>query len=81
MHMQARPVDRPLAWLGSDRLLLDDTSRYGLRRKVIARKDEMMDMVMHLQMAMIQAGQARVYYWMFERDGFWFLWMCWKVRR
>ncbi len=77
----ARPPEHPLAWIGSDRLLLDDVTPYGLRRKVIARKNEMMDMVMYLQLAMIQAGKATVHYWMFERDGFWFLWMVWKVRR
>jgi hypothetical protein len=26
-----RPVDRPLAWVGDDRLLLDDVSRCGIK--------------------------------------------------
>ena len=78
--MSVRPVEKPLAWLGSDRLLLDDTSRFGLRRKVIARKGEMMDMVTHIRQAMEMARGAEVYWWMFERDEFWLLWIVWKER-
>lgn len=78
--MSVRPVEKPLAWLGSDRLLLDDTSRFGLRRRVIARKGEMMDIVTHIRQAMDAARGAEVYWWMFERDVFWFLWIVWKER-
>lgn len=75
-----REVNQPLAWLGSDRLLLDDTSRFGLRRRVIARKGEMMDMVRHISQAMDAARGAEVDWWMFERGEFWFLWIVWKER-
>jgi len=76
-----RPVEKPLAWLGDDRLLLDDTSRFGLRRRVIARKGDMPHMVTHVRQAMDAAGKAEVRYWMFERDEFWFLWICWKEKK
>lgn len=76
-----RPPDRPLAWLGGDRLLLDDRTKYGLRRKVYARKDGMPNMVIYLQLAFIQAGERDVRYWMFEKDTFWYLWIVWKDKR
>ena len=79
--MAMRPVAAPLAWLGrDDRLLLDDTSRFGLRRRVIARKGEMMDVETHILMATDMAKGAEVYGWMIERDDFFFLHIVWKER-
>lgn len=81
MQKSLRPPDRPLAWMGEDRLLLDDRTRYGLRRKVYARKSDLPNMVIYLQAAFEQAGDADVRYWMVERDDFWYLWIVWKDKR
>lgn len=75
-----RPVDKPLYWVGADRVLLDDTSRFGLRRKVIARRDGLPDMMAFLQAAFQLAGKADVCWWLVERNGYWFLWIVWKVK-
>lgn len=76
-----RPVGSPLAWLGrDDRLLCDDLTRYGLRRRVIARKSEMMDMVTHIRQAIEMAKGAEVSWWMVERDEFYYLWIAWKIK-
>lgn len=80
--MSVRPVDQPLAWVGADRILLDDTSRFGLRRKVIARRGEPMDVEVWLGAAERQAGQeAEVRSWLVERNGYFFLWIVWKPKR
>lgn len=74
-----RPPDKPLAWVGHDRLLLDDRTVYGLRRKVIARKDDIPNQVTWLQAAYQQAGTADVHWWLVQRnDGFVYLWIVWK---
>lgn len=76
----ARPVDRPLGWIGSDRLLLDDTSAYGLRRYVVARKAEPPDVDAHMQV-IEGSTQSPVYAWcVLKDDGYWYLWICWKER-
>jgi len=72
------PVDKPLAWIGSDRLLLNDRTIYGLRRKVIARKDEIPNVVGLLVVAFQEARDAQVHWWLVERDEFYFLWIVWK---
>lgn len=72
-----RPVDRPLAWLGQDRLLLDDCIN-GMRRRVLAAKGDCPDMVSHLHQAYNAAGDADVDYWMAWRNGYCFLWIVWK---
>lgn len=76
-----RPVDQPLAWVGADRILLDDITPYGLRRKVIARRDDLPDVMGFVQAAIGQAQGAEVYWWLAERDRFWFLWIVWKLKR
>lgn len=76
--LPVRSVDKPIAWLGSDRLLLDDTSRFGLRRRVFARKGEWVDYLTHLRQAVDMAKGAEVFHWMFERDDFYILWVVWK---
>ena len=79
--LPVRSVDKPIAWLGADRLLLDDTTQYGLRRRVFARKGEWVDYLIHLKHARDMAKGAEVYPWMFEQDGFFYLWIVWKEKR
>lgn len=74
------PVDKPLAWIGSDRLLLNDKTVYGLRRKVVARKEEIPNVVQLLQAAFQEARDAQVYWWLVEKDNVYFLWIVWKER-
>lgn len=74
-----RPPDKPLAWVGHDRLLCDDRTVYGLRRKVIARKDDIPNQVAWLQAAYQQAGKADVHWWLVQKnDSFVYLWIVWK---
>lgn len=73
-----RPPDKPLAWVGPDRLLLDDKTVYGLRRKVIARKDDIPNQAAWLQAAYQQAGTANVHWWLVQKDNFYYLWIVWK---
>lgn len=73
-----QPVDKPLAWVGHDRVLLSDVTIYGLHRKVIARKDDIPNVVTWLQAAYQGSRDARVHWWLFERDDFYFLWIVWK---
>jgi len=72
-----RPVDRPLAWIGADRLLCDDVTPYGLHRQVVARKNEPPNVNDYLA-AIQQKTNAEVHHWIVERDGFFCLWMVWK---
>lgn len=74
-----RQADNPLAWVGDDRLLLNDRTAYGLRRKVYANKGDVPNQVLHLAKAYQEAGEATVHWWMFEDDGFHYLWIVWKV--
>lgn len=73
-----RPVEKPIAWLGKDRLLLDDKTRFGLRRRVFARKGEWVDFLTHIKQARDMARGADIFYWMFDSDDFFFLWIVWK---
>lgn len=73
-----RPVDQPIAWVGADRLLLDDVTRYGLHRLVYAKKEECPDAQSLLAVARRRANGARVHAWAVEIDEFWYLWICWK---
>lgn len=76
--LDVRPLNRPIAWMGSDRLLLDDTTRFGLRRRVFARKSEWVDFLTHIKQARDMARGSNIYYWMFESEDFYFLWIVWK---
>jgi hypothetical protein len=73
-----RAMDNPIAWIGQDRLLCDDISRCGLRRRVIARRDEMPQQMEHLLQAYRLAGGAKVSWWMHLKEGVWYLWIVWK---
>jgi hypothetical protein len=79
MSTSLSPVDKPLAWIGSDRLLLNDVTIYGLRRKVLARKGDIPNMVGLLEVAYQEARNAKVHHWLFDKDGFYYLWIVWKV--
>jgi hypothetical protein len=76
-----RPPDQPLAWIGKDRLLLNDQTIYGLRRKVFARKDDLPNMVGLLQVAYQEARNAQVHWWLVEKNDFYYLWIVWKEGR
>lgn len=79
MSSNLQPIDRPLAWIGNDRLLLNDVTEYGLRRKVIAHKGDIPNVVQLLQTAFQEARNAQVRWWLVERDGNYYLWIVWKV--
>jgi hypothetical protein len=73
-------LQKPIAWVGedkADRLLVDDTTRHGLRRMVVARKGEPMEVSIWLSTAESEA-RGPVDSWLVERDGFFLLWMVWK---
>ena len=74
-------TDRPLEWHGDDRLLLNDKTEYGLRRRVFARKGDLPNIVTHVQLACITAGHKNVDFWWWSADGFGYLWIVWKEKR
>ena len=79
MESAVRPTDKPLAWVGPDRILLDDVTCHGLKRKVIARKDDWPDVMGFLAVAYKQAGDAPVSWWLVQKpDQYWYLWIVWK---
>jgi len=86
-----RPVDKPIAWVGHDRILLDDVSVCGLRRKVVARKEDVPNTVGFLEAAFREADltpdpsperrgeKPRVRWWLvYKSDGYFYLWIVWK---
>lgn len=79
MPERVRSVNKPIAWVGHDRILLDDVTPLGLHRRVIACKGEPPNMVSFLQAAYQEAGDAKVHYWLaWKADGFCYLWIVWK---
>lgn len=72
---------KPIAWLGDDRLLLDDITVYGLRRRVLARKGDLVNLITHMHQAGQLAGSSPLNHWMFEKDDFYYLWIVWKDKR
>lgn len=73
-----RPVDRPIAWVGHDRILLDDVTSLGLHRKVIARREDVPNAVAWLQAAFEEAKDARVHWWLVNKGNDVYLWIVWK---
>jgi hypothetical protein len=72
---------KPIAWAGDDRLLLNDCTPYGLRRKVIARKSGWLaNDQAWIEGAEKEAGRP-VMTFAFERDDFFYLWIVWKDKR
>jgi len=75
-----RPVDKPLAWIGYDRILLDDVSRLGLHRYVIVRKNDPPDVAIYVEQASKKARYCES--WLIHRDDdYWMLWIVWKERK
>jgi hypothetical protein len=73
-----RPVNNPLAWIGADRLLLDDVTVYGLRRQVVAHKVVPPNVDVYLR-TVESRTTANVYAWcVLKDDGYWYLWIVWK---
>lgn len=72
------PIDQPIAWIGDDRLLLNDRTIYGLRRKVVARKCEIPNVVQALQVAFQEARRAQVRWWLVQKEQNFYLWIVWK---
>ena len=73
-----RHPNNPLRWIGADRVLLDDITRYGLRRWVVARLGEPPEVADLLEIV-ARITQAIVHAWCVAKDdGYWYLWMVWK---
>jgi hypothetical protein len=69
----------PLAWIGEDRVLLNDLTTLGMRRKVFARQDDVPNVVGLLQAAFEEARDAKVHWWLIGMpNGFIYLWIIWK---
>lgn len=73
-----RPLDRPLAWIGTERLLCDDTTIFGLRRMVVARKGEPPNVTDYLVTAQERTTATVCAWCVLKDDGFWYLWIVWK---
>ena len=74
-------LQKPVAWVGddkADRLLISDRTRYGLHRRVVARKGEEMNVEAWLQSVENESSASEIFHWLVEIDGFYFLWMVWK---
>jgi hypothetical protein len=79
--MMSYDLQKPLAWVGSDksdRLLISDVTQYGLHRKVVARKGEIMDVEAWTQIAENEAKENMVEGFLVEVGEYWFLWLVWK---
>lgn len=74
-----RPPNEPLMWFGHDRVVMDSISRLGLHRWVIARKGEPPKTDEYLASAARRAGDGEVLFWEFEQDGYFYLYMVWKL--
>lgn len=74
-------VNQPLAWFGVDRLVLKDRTRYGLNRRVIARRlaNGEIDIETWLNAIKAEAFGKKVYGWLvYGEDLFVYLWLVWK---
>jgi hypothetical protein len=59
--------------------LLSDVTSLGLHRKVVARKEDIPNVVGFLQVVYQEAGEARVHWWLVHKDnGYFYLWIVWK---
>lgn len=73
-------LHKPIAWIGNDRLVLDDVTRHGLHRLVIARNGKAPDFVIYYEMAVKQARGAEIMYFESQRGEFFLLWFLWKEK-
>lgn len=78
--MQKIDLIDPLAWVGEDRLVLKDITRYGLNRRVVARKGDVPSVYEWLLQCNKEANGAEVYHWLVEIGDFIVLWIVWKER-
>jgi hypothetical protein len=77
-------LQKPIAWVGADkadRLLISDVTRYGLHRTVVARKHDVMDIEMWMQVVETEAHGNEIQSFLVMIDEFYFLWMIWKEIR
>lgn len=72
----------PIAWVGEDRLIVKDITRFGLHRRVIARKRVEPDVEAWLAVCENEANGAEVWGWLgkLEKEDFYVLWIVWKER-
>lgn len=68
----------PIAWVGEDRLVVKDCTRYGLNRRVIARKGDLPNVYDWLMHCNQEANDMQVYHWMVEVESYYVLWIVWK---
>jgi hypothetical protein len=80
--MQKIDLIDPLFWVGEDRVLLNDTTKYGLRRVAVARKNVEPDVEAWLDYCAKKANGAEVWGWLVkrEKESFYLLWIVWKER-
>jgi len=78
--MQAIEQIKPVAWVGEDRLVLKDITRYGLNRRVIARKNVEPDVEAWLAVCEKEANGAEVWGCLVQVENFYVLWIVWKER-
>jgi hypothetical protein len=71
-------LQKPIAWVGADRLLISDITPNRLHRTVVARKGEVMDVESWMKTVVSQARENEVDGWLVEIGEFWFLWLIWK---
>lgn len=74
-------LNKPVCWFGNDRLVLDDVTRHGLHRLVIARKDSAPDFAVYYDVAVKQAKGSEIMHFESQRDGFGLLWFLWKEQK
>ncbi len=79
--MQKIDLITPIAWVGEDRLVLRDCTRYGLSRRVIARKSDEPDVYQWLVHCDKEANEAKIYHWIVDVEDFKVLWIVWKDKR
>jgi len=72
METMKGTFEKPLYLVGSDRVLIDDVTQYGLHRKHIVRKGAMPDLT-----SWVYPAHAEVFVFMSE-NGIGHLWIFWK---
>lgn len=70
----------PIAYVGEDRLVLKDVTRWGLNRRVVARKGDVPNVYEWLISCTSEAKDVEVYHWIVEVGEFYVLWIVWKER-
>jgi len=78
--MQQINLIDPIAWVGEDRLVLKDCTRYGLHRRAVARKGVEPDVEAWMMAFEKEANGAELSGWLvkLEEQDFYELWIVWK---